>query len=75
MSDVIITHYHADHSEGLLQLRHEFGPGLRAWKLDPAYKGPHGPSFDLVAHKARRGRSMRRAADVTFRGDGKLKPS
>lgn len=50
VSDVIITHYHADHSEGLLQLRREFGPGLRAWKLDPAYKGPHGPSFDLEAH-------------------------
>jgi len=48
ISDVLITHYHRDHSEGLKSLRRAFGEDLRAWKFQAAYKGEHGPSFDLV---------------------------
>jgi ribonuclease/clavin/mitogillin len=48
ISDVVITHYHRDHSEGLQALRDRFGDGMRAWKLDPLYEGEHGPSFSLA---------------------------
>ena len=47
LSDVIITHYHHDHSEGLRDLQRHFGPSLRAWKAQPLFEGPHGPSFSL----------------------------
>ena len=51
ISDVLITHYHHDHSEGLLGLRRRFGTALRAWKMDPTYRGvaAHGPSFSLAS--------------------------
>ncbi len=52
ISDVLITHYHRDHSEGLKDLRAELGD-FRAWKLNPAYAGEHGPSFDLAAFGVR----------------------
>jgi ribonuclease/clavin/mitogillin len=47
ISDVVITHYHRDHSEGLKDLRQHFGSDMRAWKLRPEYSGDHGPSFNL----------------------------
>jgi len=47
ISDVLITHYHFDHTEGLKDLKATW-PELRAWKLDPGYNGVHGPSFNLV---------------------------
>ena len=49
ISDVLMTHYHCDHTEGLKDLRAHFGDELRAWKLQPSHKGEHGPSFDLIA--------------------------
>ena len=49
ISDVLITHYHRDHTQGLKDLRAQFGSTLRAWKMMPNYKGDHGPSFDLAA--------------------------
>lgn len=48
ISDVLITHYHRDHCEGLTSLREQFGDSLRAWKVSPSYLGEHGPSFDLA---------------------------
>jgi len=49
ISDVLITHYHHDHTEGLKDLRAHFGHDLRAWKLMPKFAGEHGPTFDLFA--------------------------
>eukprot|EP00316_Scyphosphaera_apsteinii_P024539 CAMPEP_0119347298 /NCGR_PEP_ID=MMETSP1333-20130426/108450_1 /TAXON_ID=418940 /ORGANISM="Scyphosphaera apsteinii, Strain RCC1455" /LENGTH=317 /DNA_ID=CAMNT_0007359835 /DNA_START=31 /DNA_END=984 /DNA_ORIENTATION=- len=49
ISDVIITHYHHDHSQGLSDLRKHFGDAFRAWKAQPDYKGPYGPSFNCKA--------------------------
>ncbi|EOD07182.1 putative B-lactamase, partial [Emiliania huxleyi CCMP1516] len=48
VSDVLISHYHRDHTEGLIELRRHFGPSLRAWKVDPPYAGAHGPSASPV---------------------------
>ena len=54
ISDVLITHYHQDHTEGIKDLRSHFGDHLRVWKLPwspgvlmPFHKIMHGPSFDL----------------------------
>ena len=33
LSDVLITHYHHDHTEGIKDLRAHFGNELRVWKL------------------------------------------
>ena len=49
ISDVVMTHYHRDHTEGLKELRRHFGEGLRAWKAQPQYGGSHGPSFTLAS--------------------------
>ena len=43
ISDVILTHYHADHSQGLAMLRQRH-PSMRVWKLDPSYEADHGPT-------------------------------
>ena len=43
ISDVILTHYHADHSQGLAMLRSRH-PSMRVWKLDPSYEADHGPT-------------------------------
>jgi glyoxylase-like metal-dependent hydrolase (beta-lactamase superfamily II) len=45
VSDVVITHFHHDHTEGLRDLRQAFGKELRVWKVDPGYTGEHGPSW------------------------------
>jgi glyoxylase-like metal-dependent hydrolase (beta-lactamase superfamily II) len=37
ISDVILTHYHRDHTYGLGALRREFGDALRVHKFDPHY--------------------------------------
>ena len=54
LSDVLITHYHRDHTEGIRELRAHFGDALRIWKMPwapnvlvPWTKVEHGPSFDL----------------------------
>ena len=56
LSDVVITHYHHDHTEGIKHLRAHFGPDLNIWKLPwapgvlvPWQKVEHGPSFDMTA--------------------------
>ena len=43
ISDVVLTHYHADHSQGLAMLRQRY-PSMRVWKLDPSYEAEHGPA-------------------------------
>ena len=43
ISDVILTHYHADHSQGLAMLRQRH-PSMRVWKPDPSYEADHGPT-------------------------------
>lgn len=56
LSDVLITHYHRDHTEGIKGLRALYGDALRVWKLPwtapdilmPWHKVDHGPSFDLA---------------------------
>jgi len=53
VSDVLISHYHRDHTEGLIELRRHFGPSLRAWKVDPPYAGAHGPSASPVFAEVR----------------------
>ena len=45
VSDVLITHYHKDHTEGLREIAAAFGPALRVWKVQPGYAGEYGPSF------------------------------
>ena len=49
LSDVLLTHYHADHSQGLALLRSRH-PSMRVWKLDPAYEAEHGPTGISRAH-------------------------
>ena len=56
LSDVLITHYHHDHTEGIKDLRALFGEALNVWKLPwapgilvPWQKVEHGPSFDMAA--------------------------
>ena len=53
VSDVLISHYHRDHTEGLIELRRHFGTSLRAWKVDPPYAGAHGPSASPVFAEVR----------------------
>ena len=55
ISDVVSTHFHHDHTEGLKGLRAHFGEELRMWKLPwsagvlmPWPGVQHGPSFDLT---------------------------
>lgn len=56
LSDVLITHYHHDHTEGIKHLRSHFGDALQVWKfpwapgvLVPWQKVEHGPSFDMAS--------------------------
>ena len=43
ISDVVLTHYHADHSQGLATLRQRY-PSMRVWKFNPSYEAEHGPT-------------------------------
>lgn len=55
LSDVLITHYHHDHTEGIKELRAHYGSELRVRKmpwapgvLEPWTKIQHGPSFSMA---------------------------
>lgn len=73
VSDVLITHYHHDHTEGIKDLVAHFGASLRVWKLPwapgilvPWQKVEHGPSFDM----AKLGVRMLSDGDVITTEDG-----